>query len=108
MDERRLSTGDVIAAGILGVPRPTTEIPRDRETYEVGVDELDREVLEARLLANDVLVCSEYYGVPHLWKQGQRYHGCLLQYRSVTERPTFAEAAEALDWFIETAISVAG
>lgn len=36
MDTRRLSTMDVISAGIMNLPPPDTDIPEGREEVEVG------------------------------------------------------------------------
>jgi hypothetical protein len=119
MDARRLSTGDVLATGILSVPPPDTDIPKDREDVGVDVDAEfvpadglhvgNTDALRAKLEAGAVLHCSEYYGIPHVWKADDgSYRGTLLQYRAVSEAPTFATADEALEWFVDTAYAVAG
>jgi len=110
MDTRRLSTGDVLAAGIIDKPIPQTDIPRDRpeQEYDAYDHTPEPDELLAALERGDVLHCSEYYGIPHAWRDGDVYRGCLLQYRAVTESPRFETAESALDWFIKTASAVAG
>lgn len=104
MDERRLSTGDILNAGMLGVPAPTTEIPKDRETFHAGGDEyVGRDAVLAALEEGKVVESPNYYGIPHIWKAGDGvYRGTLLQYRAVSEDPTFATAEEAEAWFSAT------
>lgn len=110
MDTRRLSTGDVLAQGIINRPAPKTSIPDDREEcdYQCWDDKPGRDELLAAIERGEVLVCSEYYGIPHAWKDGESYRGTLLQYRAVTEDPTLATADEAVDWFLETARACEG
>lgn len=110
MDTRRLSTGDVLAQGIINKPLPKTDIPNGRP--ERQFDAYDGKPGDDELLAaierGEVLVCSEYYGIPHAWKDGEGYRGALLQYRAVTESPEFDTATAAVEWFTETARAVAG
>lgn len=91
-----------MASGILDLPPPETDIPGDREELQYCLccpSELDAEALQ-KLEEGAVLSCSEYYGIPHLWKQTEGvYRGVLLQYREVTENETFATAGEALAWY---------
>jgi hypothetical protein len=110
MDRRRLSTGGVLAAGITGMPLPDTDIPQDRPKveYDVCDNKPGRDELLAALECGDVLYCLEYYGIPNVWRDGDAYRGCLLQYRAVTETPAFGTAEDALDWFMETSHSVSG
>lgn len=118
MDERRLNTGDVMDLGITSLPAPKTDIPTDRD--DVGVDaqgmasgdELtvsDLDGMKAVLERGAVLHCSEYYGIPNVWKADDgSYRGTLLQYRAVTEDPTFSSVDEAIAWFVETAYACVG
>jgi hypothetical protein len=107
VDTRRLNTGQVIAAGILNRPMPRTDIPSDREVVEIDFDVSPEAITEA-VERGAVVVCSEYYGIPNLWKDGEVYRGCLLQYRAVTEAPVFDALEPAVEWFSATAAVVAG
>jgi hypothetical protein len=110
MDTRRLSTLDVLAAGIINTPAPRTDIPegRPRCEYDVYDNKPDRDALLVALERGDVLACSEYYGIPFVWKDGDLYRGTLLQYRAVTEAPEFGSADAAMEWFQDTSRAVAG
>ena len=111
MDTRRLSTGDVLAAGIIDQPAPTTDVPDDRVKVGIYIDEFDAARVATELEAGHVVDCSEYYGIPVVpvaWKADDGYHAILLQYRNVTENHVFATAAECADWFEDTAYAVAG
>ncbi len=109
MDNRRFDTVQLLRGGILDSPLPKTSIPHgEREEYSVDVGDIEESALQAKLEGGVILTCSEYYGIPYLWKEDAVYHGTLLQDRAVTEDHTFATADEALAWFIKTARSVAG
>lgn len=106
MDNRRLSTGDLLASGLINQPAPKTEIPTDREEVEHGGDEAS---VIAAIEAGKVVSASNYYGIPNVWKAAEGvYRGTLLQYRSVTEDPTFATAEAAAEWFIDRRESTDG
>ena len=108
MDPRRLSTGDVLAAGILNKPRPEVGIPEGREEESVEYDESEERVAEL-LEAGKVVDCPEYYGIPVAWRgDGGLYRGILLQYRNVTEERDFDSAAGCAAWFRETAGAAMG
>lgn len=102
MDDRRLSTADVLAGGILSRPAPQTDAPTDREEFDpapgwefAGVD-----AVASALEAGKLVSASNYYGIPMAWKREDGAYRCiLLQYRSVTEDETFQSAAEAARWF---------
>ena len=109
MNEERLNTEQAIARGILSQPIPKTDVPRDREHEGVDLWHCpDAAKLSDALEAGRVLDCSEYYGIPIAWRDGDVYRGVLLQYREVTERREFVTANEAVAWFLETARSVIG
>jgi hypothetical protein len=45
---------------------------------------------------------SNYYGIPFVWKEAAGvYRGTMLQYRAISEAPTFASADEAAAWFVD-------
>jgi hypothetical protein len=104
MDNRRLSTADILASGIYLRTPPETEIPEDRETVS-GADRdsyscIPEEQVIAALEAGKIVESPNYYGIPHVWKQAEGvYRGALLQYCNVTEDPTFTTAQEAAEWF---------
>ena len=109
MDYARWDTGQVLANGVLDRAIPKTGIPEDRDFLELDVCEMPTaqaiaEALDAGLVAS----CSEYYGIPYAWKEGDRYRGVLLQYRNVTEDETFPTALAAAGWIRSTSLSVAG
>lgn len=114
MDERKLDTMDLLAMGITSIPAPETDIPDNRPhiSFSFWNDEdlPTPEKIKAEVLGGNVVYCSEYYGIPYLWQDGNVFRGCLLQYRNVTENPTFElnEIDEAVKWFIHTAESCAG
>lgn len=113
MDNRRIDSLGLIAAGILDLPIPKVDIPRDREELDVDVQPIGdpmpvaSDLVEA-LNSGKVLVCREYYGIPNAWKDGDKYRGCLLQYRQVTESPTFDTAEECAEWFLDRAYACVG
>jgi hypothetical protein len=107
MDSRRLSTGDVLIQGIVGMPNPKTDVPTDRENICVDYDDSEKTARD-HLLADKVVKCPEYYGIPIAWKDGDHFRAILLQYKAVTEDHTFQTAEEAAAWFCSTARSVAG
>jgi hypothetical protein len=84
MDERRLSTADVLASGILNKPAPRTGRPQNVEFASVYEDEWTRQSLEDGLQAGGV-EGAFYYGCWAGWKTESGYSGELLQYRSVTD-----------------------
>jgi hypothetical protein len=111
MDRRRLSTADVLAMGIIEQPPPKTDIPQGRNRIQYDIYEPMSAAQLIKLLEDEAncIDCSEYYGIPHIWKEGEgSYRGVLLQYRNVTEAPTFTDAHDAVAWFITTAAEVAG
>ena len=62
MDERRLDTGQVLAAGILEARSPVTDIPSDREALTVDAwERLDLQSLIDAVEAGQLLTCCEYY-----------------------------------------------
>jgi hypothetical protein len=108
MDTRRLSTGDILSMGIINKDAPKTDVPEDRERIGFDIyDGAENDVREA-LERGDVVDCSEYYGIPIVWKDGEIYRGTLLQYRAVIEAPEFSDLDSAVEWFMDTARSVAG
>ena len=109
MDERRLDTGQVLAAGILEARSPVTDIPSDREALTVDAwERLDLQSLIDAVEAGQLLTCCEYYGVAYAWKDGKRYCGTLLQYRAVSENPTFETANELISWLSDLVLSIRG
>ncbi len=108
MDPSRLNTSEVLEAGILGKPAPETGEPEGRERASLYIEEVEEDKVAELLDAGKIVDCSEYYGIPIAWrvKEG-RYRGILLQYRSVTEERDFVSAAEAAEWFRQTAALVA-
>jgi len=106
MDPRRLDTAGVIASGILGIPAPTTGIPEDRETVSASGENYEGfigvEAVVAAVEAGNVVSASNYYGIPSAWRASEGvYRGTLLQYRAITEDPTFATVDELAEWFEE-------
>lgn len=99
----RLDTGQLLALGILEKPVPQTDVPEDRESVDALDDTtwgyIGHERVTEALEDGKVVSASNYYGLPYLWKEGDVYRGTLLQYRAVTENPTFATIDEALEWF---------
>jgi hypothetical protein len=114
MDEKKLSSLELLAQGIVAKPAPETDIPEDRPSYSYDAQPYDKEKrttneeLKALLLQNRVIRCSEYYGIPYIWQNGNIFRGVLLQYRSVTEDKTFDTADEAIEWFVDRAERCAG
>lgn len=109
MDKRRLDTGDVLAAGILGKPNPDAGEPKDREQLAIDIEHVLGQGRRDELERGAVLHCAEYYGIPLVWKADDgSYQGRLLQYREVTESRTFESLDDALEWFADTAQQVAG
>lgn len=107
MDQRRLSTADVLAAGIINQQSPTTDIPHDRDTYDG--DSFSKGEVIAALEAGLLVESANYYGIPHVWKDDMgEYQGRLLQYRAVTESHSFSTANDAAEWFMETHIATNG
>lgn len=106
MDPRRMDTLAAMTGGIFGKPIPTTSIPNDREDVRGAGDDwsyIGNEAVIAALEAGKLVSASNYYGIPHVWKATDGvYRGTLLQYRSVTDDPTFATAREAAEWFEAT------
>jgi hypothetical protein len=94
-----------MAGGFLGVTPPKTEIPEDRERW----DNKERDwacpahdEIVAALEAGKVVEASNYYGIPFVWKEAAGvYRGTMLQYRAISEAPTFASADEAAAWFVD-------
>lgn len=105
MDYRRLDTAGVIASGIIGMPAPKTEIPRDRDEFDPSTGAYGESLVEldqivAAIERGEVITCSNYYGIPYAWKQADGvYRGTLLQYRAISEDPTFATANECAEWY---------
>lgn len=110
MDPRRLDTEQALAAGIINIPLPETDIPEDREDVSYDIYEpMSADELIKALDEGKVVSCPEYYGIPNIWREAEDdYRGTLLQYRSVSEAPQFATAEDAVEWFITTAAAVAG
>jgi hypothetical protein len=110
MENRRLNTSQVLMAGIVNQPVPVTDVPQNRDTFEAYGDQMPTpEALIAALEADQLLNVSEYYGVVYGWKQAASvYRGTLLQYRAVTDNPTFTTAAELAEWFTDTVKGVVG
>lgn len=108
MDKRRLSTADVMADGILEMPMPRTDIPKHRKELAYDIYEpMGSAEFISELDKGKVIDCSEYYGIPVVWREGERYRAILLQYRSITENHTFESAEDAYVWLVETAATVA-
>ncbi len=99
----RMNTAGVIASGILERGVPESSLPDGREWITYGQD-YDQELSDEQALAiladeSKAIHACNYYGIPHLWKEGEKYHLIVLQYRAVTEDETFTDAAEALERF---------
>lgn len=110
-DLRRLSTAAVLASGVLSRPAPGLSLlPSGREEcvvkwkWEYIGDEA---VLEA-LRAGKLVEAYNYYGIPHIWKEENRWRGVLLQYRATTDDQTFDDEAKALAWFQAKCSETAG
>ena len=106
MDHSRLSTGDVLAAGILYRRPPATDIPQDRDTFDPEDDDTYRfvgtDAVVDALERGELVQSLNYYGIPASWKAADGVYRCvLLQYRNVTEDVTFGSAAEAAEWMRE-------
>jgi hypothetical protein len=106
MDHRRLDTGQ---AGISDLPVPETDVPEEREDLTIDGDCVPgpgalADVIEAGKLVR----CPEYYGIAYAWKQDGSYRGVLLQYRTVTENPTFKTCAELVQWLTDIVPAIAG
>lgn len=105
MDERKLTTEDVLTMGIVNMPAPVTDIPEDRENFRYenyGTKTTTDDEFRAALLRGAVVACPEYYGIPVVWKTNTGEFRCLLlQYRNVTEDKTFGadEVERAMNWF---------
>lgn len=106
MDYRRLSTADVLTSGILKVPEPKTDIPKDRE--EVSYSEVEPERWADVIESGKLLQCCEYYGIAYAWKESVTYRGILLQYRTVTEDKEFDSAESLARWFSSTVPLIEG
>lgn len=107
---RRLDTRQVLDSGILYSPAPETDLPVDRERFDASGDSYaGTEAVIAALETGKLVEAPNYYGVLYAWKGDDgMYHGTLLQYRSVTEDPTFATAEDAEVWFHDTYHSTDG
>lgn len=101
MDKRRLSTADLLYMDILSVTPPQTDIPSDREVVGgYGDDVTDIDSVVKALESGKLVQALNYYGIPHVWKQGDGvYRAILMQYRAVTEDHTFTTASAAAAWF---------
>ena len=109
MDGRRLDTGQILAAGVLEARSPVTDIPSDREVLDVDAwESLNLQSLIDAVEAGQLLTCCEYYGIAYAWKDGKRYRGTLLQYRVVSENPTFEIADELISWLSDLVLSIRG
>lgn len=106
MDDRRLSTADVLAMGIIDKPIPVTDIPKDRERVSGSSDMgayVGDEAVAAAIEAGSLVTSPNYYGIPYAWKAGSgKYCGRLLQYRAVTASETFATIDDVVGWFGDT------
>lgn len=116
MDERSRFEHDARSQDIPRIEStPETDIPEDRPQEQYRVYDYDtekptpRSKVERWLKGGRVIHCSEYYGIPYIWRISEKkYRGILLQYRDVTEDHTFSSAKECIDWFIETSERCAG
>lgn len=103
MDERRLRTGDVLAAGILNKPVEKNDIPTDQVAMDPETDSMTYagpEAVIAALLGGMLVERPNYYGVVSAWKATDGTYRCvLMQYCSVTESETYATPEEAEEWF---------
>jgi hypothetical protein len=112
MDNRRLSTSDILAMGIINQPTPVTDIPDDRDRVDGQGEDwayIGNEAVIAALDAGKLVSASNYYGIPNVWKVAEgEYRGALLQYRNVTESPSFTTAADAEEWFADRYASTDG
>lgn len=87
MDDRRLSTEEILNSGILGRSDPKSAAPSLDNAFNVE-EYADEGVLRAALQNPDYdgLVGCMYYGVWIIWKQpGGLFGGELKQYRAVTD-----------------------
>jgi hypothetical protein len=111
MDNQRLNTTQVLAAGVMDRPIPKTEVPFDRERVEICDDDqgmISRKGLSRALESGRLLECCEYYGIAYAWKEGEVYRGTLLQYRLVSEAPSFDSAQPLLDWLEDIVPAIVG
>jgi len=90
IDDRRLNSGQVLAAGILGIAPPKTRCPDPGALVGVDEEDLREETLLAGLNAGG-LDAPMYYGCWRIWKTATGFSGELMQYRAMTDQ--FADAA---------------
>jgi hypothetical protein len=96
MDNRRMSTSQILAAGILNKKPPATRTPDDATMETVEEGEWNQESLRSGLEKGG-LEASMYYGRWSIWKVGDTFSGELMQYRSVTDAFDGATPDEALE-----------
>lgn len=100
MDERRMSTGECIASGILGKQLPQHDVPTDRD--RVCLDDDHTDAVIAKLLdEGKVIESPNYYGIPVMWKAVQSFRIILFQYREITESLTFDDLESTVKKFRE-------
>ena len=100
-----MNTGQLITmlmSGMLNGPAPETDLPDDRKQFEADGNKDEyvgkKEIIDA-LERNELVSASNEYGVPKLWKSGDKYRGILFQYCKITEDKTFDDAESAESWF---------
>jgi hypothetical protein len=106
MDYRRLDTLGAINDGVLRRGPVDTGEPEGRAEFR-GQEHTDEECAQA-LERGDILNAYNYYGIPRVWKECERYKGVLLQYCNITERLDTGDQAEAVEWFKEYARATDG
>lgn len=105
MDERRLSTMDILTSGIAFAPMPEADEkpPEHYEDRAIDAGMLPSVEELSDLLRQDPplhLDASEYYGCVHAWRRPEGgFKVTLFQYRSITEDETFETAEEAAELF---------
>ena len=101
INDRKLSTADILASNILNISPPDTKHP---EINYIDYDELeyDSDKIHECLKINGVEGCM-YYGVWKVWPDEKGFSGELLQYRSITDEFTGVSIDVAVEKCIEWA-----
>ena len=84
MDKRKLSTAQVLAAGILDIPQAEDNRPIRSNLMDVEEGEWTEKLL-LKGLKKGGLKASMYYGCWKIWKTNKGYNGSLDQYRICTD-----------------------
>lgn len=101
IDSTRWNTEQVLNAGVLNRPSPTSRKPKDAVLAEVDEDDLSEATLLAGFAAGG-LNASMYYGCWRVWKTPVGFSGELMQYRTCTDAfddlPLAEAFAKAREW----------